>query len=729
MGIQGLIPLLEKSWRTVNVSEFSGCTVAIDAYCWLHKGVYTCAEKLARGEDSQAYVYYCMRFVSMLLAQNIKPILVFDGQHLPAKAETESKRRKLREQNRKKAAELMRLDKGKEASSLLRRSIDVTHKMALNLIKRCREINVDCIVAPYEADSQLAYLNLSGIAHIVITEDSDLLLFGCKRVLFKMDQNGAGILIEQEKLHLSMNIQPEQFSLDKFRYMCILSGCDYLPSISGVGLIKARQFITRTSEPDIYKALSRLGSFMNIKIPPEYRDQFMDADRMFQYQPVFDPLSRQIIPLNDVSDPSLPVLVSKLTSDQAYQLALGNIDPFSLEIMDDWDPDIQLSPDKITKKKIIQARHKSIWSKDYQPLKYNPKVCTLTQGIIKSTPTISPKVSKSAIRSSPIRQTPEVKKRLPVTEDDILNTLDEIYENEKVSEKCDIAEEKHKSTKSTYLKDCKVTDELFKSELDTDKNESPSFLKQLTKRKYTVIDPDVQIVSGYFSQTPKISEVLEEESINPFKCRKITINKNKNTNSDLNTSLNSSIINEDNSQQLQCLENKEVLKEESINPFKSRKITINKNKMTNDDLNVSLNSNNIIEENSQKLQCLDNKKVDTKTFNKKLPSQTLSAFSWKSYSNNRMVTNEENPREEQKYQNNSNYFTSVDKDTKKDDHENDIDEGFGSQSTKEIKNSPVVTPKQSKRSYPRTGLSKSTGKNSQTLLSKFGFKTGDKLKR
>jgi len=76
----------------------------------------------------------------------------------------------------------LRLDKGKKASLLLRRSIDVTHKMALKLIKRCREINVDCIVAPYEADSQLAYLNLSNIAHLVITEDSDLLLFGCKKV-------------------------------------------------------------------------------------------------------------------------------------------------------------------------------------------------------------------------------------------------------------------------------------------------------------------------------------------------------------------------------------------------------------------------------------------------------------------------------------------------------------------------------------------------------------------
>lgn len=39
------------------------------------------------------YVKYCMKLVHMLLAANIKPILVFDGRHLPAKAETESKRR------------------------------------------------------------------------------------------------------------------------------------------------------------------------------------------------------------------------------------------------------------------------------------------------------------------------------------------------------------------------------------------------------------------------------------------------------------------------------------------------------------------------------------------------------------------------------------------------------------------------------------------------------------
>lgn len=81
---------------------------------------------------------------------------------------------------------------------------------------------------------------------------------------------------------------------------------------------------------------------MNVKVPPEYRDQFMNADRMFQYQPVYDPLSHQIIPLNDIPDHIVPVLDVKLTSDQAYQLALGNIDPISLKIMDDWNPDNQI---------------------------------------------------------------------------------------------------------------------------------------------------------------------------------------------------------------------------------------------------------------------------------------------------------------------------------------------------------------------------------------------------
>lgn len=54
--------------------------------------------------------------------------------------------------------------------------------MAIQLMQECRKLDVDCIVAPYEADAQLAFLNICGIADYVITEDSDLTLFGCKKV-------------------------------------------------------------------------------------------------------------------------------------------------------------------------------------------------------------------------------------------------------------------------------------------------------------------------------------------------------------------------------------------------------------------------------------------------------------------------------------------------------------------------------------------------------------------
>lgn len=52
------------------------------------------------------------------------------------------------------------------------------------LWQAARSQGVDCLVAPYEADAQLAYLNKAGIVQAIITEDSDLLAFGCKKVLY-----------------------------------------------------------------------------------------------------------------------------------------------------------------------------------------------------------------------------------------------------------------------------------------------------------------------------------------------------------------------------------------------------------------------------------------------------------------------------------------------------------------------------------------------------------------
>lgn len=49
MGIQGLLPVLKSITRPLHVSAFRGKRVAVDAYCWLHRGAYTCSRELCEG--------------------------------------------------------------------------------------------------------------------------------------------------------------------------------------------------------------------------------------------------------------------------------------------------------------------------------------------------------------------------------------------------------------------------------------------------------------------------------------------------------------------------------------------------------------------------------------------------------------------------------------------------------------------------------------------------------
>ncbi|ENN81118.1 hypothetical protein YQE_02486, partial [Dendroctonus ponderosae] len=346
MGITGLLPYLANATKPCHVSEFRGGTVAVDSYCLLHKGANACAEQLARGEDSQMYVTYCLKYVKMFLSYNIHPIMVFDGRNLPAKAETEAKRRESRRKAKQRAAELLNLGKTEEARTYLKQCIDITPRMAHNLIIECRKMNVDCIVAPYESDAQLAFFNIKGVAECVITEDSDLLLFGCKKVLYKLDLSGAGRLVESEKICSAMKMRPDQFTFDKFRYMCILSGCDYANSLSGIGLKKAEKFLKLTAETDPEVFLDRIPRYLNMKhlvITEEYKRSVLIANATFLHQVVFDPYKKKLVHLTDpeVKGTNLSHLVNagdKFDDEKAFEVALGNLDPYSFEKYDDWTP-------------------------------------------------------------------------------------------------------------------------------------------------------------------------------------------------------------------------------------------------------------------------------------------------------------------------------------------------------------------------------------------------------
>nr|XP_060500906.1 exonuclease 1 [Panthera onca] len=345
MGIQGLLQFIKEASEPIHVRKYKGQVVAVDTYCWLHKGAIACAEKLAKGEPTDKYVGFCMKFVNMLLSHGIKPILVFDGCTLPSKKEVEKSRRERRQANLLKGKQLLREGKVSEARECFTRSINITHVMAHKVIKAARSQGVDCLVAPYEADAQLAYLNKAGIVQAIITEDSDLLAFGCKKVILKMDQFGNGLEIDQARLGMCRQLG-DVFTEEKFRYMCILSGCDYLSSLRGIGLAKACKVLRLANNPDIVKVIKKIGHYlkMNITVPEDYIKGFIRANNTFLYQLVFDPIKRKLIPLNayeDDIDPETLSYAGQYFDDSiALQIALGNKDINTFEQIDNYNPDI-----------------------------------------------------------------------------------------------------------------------------------------------------------------------------------------------------------------------------------------------------------------------------------------------------------------------------------------------------------------------------------------------------
>ena len=116
--------------------------------------------------------------------------------------------------------------------------------------------NIPYVVAPYEADAQLAYLERTGIVDGILTEDSDLLVFGCQNVFFKLDTSSDSVISISRSDFGSLALAKDSLSLigwtdTQFRWMAMLSGCDYLPSIAGIGLKTAYHLLRK------YKAVDK----------------------------------------------------------------------------------------------------------------------------------------------------------------------------------------------------------------------------------------------------------------------------------------------------------------------------------------------------------------------------------------------------------------------------------------------------------------------------------------
>lgn len=111
MGISGLLPALVEITRKKHISAYKGKVVAIDAYCWLHKGSWNIASELYREQHGMTKTWwalekllkYCVSRLKVMLEAGVTPIMVFDGANLPSKQGTEKERADKRQEALKQA--------------------------------------------------------------------------------------------------------------------------------------------------------------------------------------------------------------------------------------------------------------------------------------------------------------------------------------------------------------------------------------------------------------------------------------------------------------------------------------------------------------------------------------------------------------------------------------------------------------------------------------------------
>jgi len=272
-----------------------------------------------------------MHRVRMLQHFGVVPFLIFDGDYLPSKAATEEDRRKRREGSRKAGLELLNAGNASQAHLELQKAVDVTPEMARQLIDELKKSGIQYIVAPYEADAQMVYLERKGIINAILSEDSDLLVFGAKCLLTKLDQYGNCIEINQADFSACRDITLTGWSEKEFRQMAILSGCDYLNSINNMGLKTAYRMVRK--HKTVEKVIRMLQFDGKYHVPKGYLEAFYQAELTFLHQRVYCPISKCLVfhtePKNPIEDGTMPFIGGDVEPTLARGVAIGDLNPMT----------------------------------------------------------------------------------------------------------------------------------------------------------------------------------------------------------------------------------------------------------------------------------------------------------------------------------------------------------------------------------------------------------------
>lgn len=206
--------------------------IGVDMYVLLHKFAIDVdiAATLVNNPEIYLKEYYqrIRIYLESLMNMGFELYLVYDGNKMKYKiAEEERERRR---------AQARLTNSYIEAVEIVPQQM-YNFQYYLSTIRLDREIKY--IVAPFEADAQLAYLYKQKLIDCVLTNDSDLIIYGIEHIMFLRPKEDSyyecqpsdeiRYLNNMEKIHLPL--------------VAFLIGCDYFKGIKGVGWKRAFELV------------------------------------------------------------------------------------------------------------------------------------------------------------------------------------------------------------------------------------------------------------------------------------------------------------------------------------------------------------------------------------------------------------------------------------------------------------------------------------------------------
>lgn len=297
MGIRNLHTFLRKTvpmiYQEVSLTKFAYKRIAIDL------SIYLCKYKALYKEK---WIDAFLNLVTCLRSNEIHFIFILDSKSPPEKDEEKRFRQLQREKLRARITEMesafrLLLEKN-EISTCLQKYVNPKNRTVVDIqqissdIDRLKsnllEIRVedfvvvkqlfDILNVPYyygvsEAEATCAHLCLNGQVDAVLTEDTDILAYGCPFSLHKLNIHSNTVMMIEMKNLLTML----EISYPQFRDFCIMCGTDYNTNVPKIGPERAYRLIKE------HKSIENISNLVDTSVL-----KYQDVRRLFTNDIVFD---------------------------------------------------------------------------------------------------------------------------------------------------------------------------------------------------------------------------------------------------------------------------------------------------------------------------------------------------------------------------------------------------------------------------------------------------------